>query len=212
MQFALATARIGVFEWEPGTDRLSWSSTTTGLGLSIEQAPATGRAFLEIVHPDDRGDLLESRERAIREGIDAETEFRIVAPDGVVHWVHAHGRTVFDADGKPLRVIGVNADVTPRKSLEEQLRTAQVQVARMKVLRATMRTVQDIVSNALTSLQMFRFIAEQHVSPASLQQFDQIITDTAARLKALGDLNEVVETEMVMGPGIVYDSASRDRT
>ena len=142
MRFALAAARMGVFEWDPNSDLLTWSSTTTGLGLSLEEAPTSGRAFFEFVHPDDRPALRETRDRALSDRTDAVSEFRIISPDGVIHWVQAHGRVVYDMDGKPLRVLGINSDITHRKSLEEQLREAHLEVARLNVLKATMRTVQ----------------------------------------------------------------------
>ena len=204
VRFALEAARMGVFEWDPDSDVLTWSSSTTGLGLSLEEAPTSGRAFFERVHPDDRAALRENRARAIRDQTDAISEFRILSPNGAVHWVQAHGRVVYDTDGKPLRVLGVNADITHRKSLEEQLREAHVHVERLSVLKATMRTVQDIVNNALMSLQQFRFDAEQHVSPTSLELFDQIIDETTAKLKALADLEHVVETDLAIGTGISY--------
>ena len=205
VRFALDAARMGVFEWDVNSDVLTWSSET-GLGLSPEEAPASGRAFFEHVHPDDRSALGEIRDRALREGADAVSEFRTISSDGVVHWVHAHGRVVHDVDGKPLRVLGVNTDITYRRSLEEQLREAHVQVERLRILKATMRTVQDIVSNALMSLQLFRVEAEPHVSSQSLDLFDRIISETAAKLKALGDLEHVTETDMEMGAGIDYQS------
>lgn len=68
----------------------------------------------------------------------------------------------------------------------------------------TMRTVQDIVGNALMSLQLFRLDAEQHVSAVSLALFDRVIDEMASKLRALGDLEHVVETDMVVGPGIRY--------
>jgi PAS domain S-box-containing protein len=208
VQFALAAARIGVFEWDPNSDALTWSSSTTGLGVSVEEGPTSGRAFFELVHPEDRSAIREVRTRALRDRTDAISEFRILLPSGVVHWVHAHGRVVDDADGKPLRVLGVNTDVTHRKSLEYQLQEAQVQVARLNVLKATMRTVQDIVNNALMSLCLFRNEAEPHVSPPSLQLFDDIINETVSKLRALGDLDHVAETDMVIGTGISYQSNS----
>jgi hypothetical protein len=75
----------------------------------------------------------------------------------------------------------------------------QLQAERLSVLRMTMRTVQDIVSNALMSLYMFRIEAEPSVSPQSLEQFDRIIAETAAKLKATADLDHVAETQMAMG-------------
>jgi PAS domain S-box-containing protein len=203
MQFALAAAQMSVFEWDASSDVLTWFSTT-GLGLNLEEAPTSGRAFFELVHPDDRQAVGESRARAISDRTDAVSEFRIIPSDGAIRWVRAHGRTVYDTDGKPLRILGVNADITDRKSLEEQLSKAHVQIARLRVLKATMRTVQDIVGNALMSLYMFRTEAAPSVSPQSLESFDRIVADTADRLKAIGDLEQVTETDMVLGPGVEY--------
>jgi PAS domain S-box-containing protein len=206
VRFALAAARMGVFDWDPTSDVLRWSSSTTGLGLSLEQAPTSGRAFFELVHPDDRLALRETRARALLDRTDAVSEFRIVGPDGGVHWVQGHGRVVYDASGEALRVVGVNTEITHRKSLEEQLRAAHVEVARLHVLKATMRTVQDIVGNALMSFQLFRFDAEPYVPAQSLKEFDQLITTTAKKLRALGDLDRVIETKMAVGTGIAYPS------
>ena len=81
---------------------------------------------------------------------------------------------------------------------------AQLQAGQLRTLKATMRTVQDIVGNALMSLYLFRMEAEPNVSPDSLKLFDDIVADTSAKLKALGDLTFVTETDMSMGPGIAY--------
>jgi hypothetical protein len=86
---------------------------------------------------------------------------------------------------------------------------AHLQAEQVRVLRTTMRTVQDIVSNALMSLYLFRIEAEPNVSSESLALFDEIIADTAAKLKAIGDLEHFAETPMVMGMGIDYEE---DRT
>jgi hypothetical protein len=69
-----------------------------------------------------------------------------------------------------------------------------------------MRTVQDVVSNALMSLYLFRMEAEPKVSPESLELFDQIIAETAAKLKAIADLETFGETPMAAGMGVDYQS------
>jgi PAS domain S-box-containing protein len=213
VRFALAAARIGVWEWDPNSDSMRCSSTWASVfRIGPEDVPTTGRAFFELVHPEDRQSLGNATERAMRERIDLNTEFRSISSDGAIHWVESHGRVAYDTDGNPLRVLGVNMNISERKSLEEQLRVARDQAERLRTLKATMRTVQDIVGNALTGLQLFRFHAEQHVPPRSLEQFDRIVTETADRLKALGDLDQVVETEMGMGTGIVYPSTPRENT
>jgi hypothetical protein len=96
----------------------------------------------------------------------------------------------------------VDRVVARQRSHEQQLRAEQ-----LRVLRMTMRTVQDIVGNALMSLYMFRAEAEPSVSHQSLALFDHIIADTAERLKKIGDLETVAETRMSAGMGIEYQSS-----
>jgi hypothetical protein len=99
----------------------------------------------------------------------------------------------------------VDRVVARQRSHEQQLHAEQ-----LRVLRMTMRTVQDIVGNALMSLYMFRAEAEPSVSHQSLALFDHIIADTAERLKKIGDLEAVAETRMSAGMGVEYQSSPHD--
>jgi hypothetical protein len=72
----------------------------------------------------------------------------------------------------------------------------------------TMRTVQDIVNNALNQLQLVRLEAEPHVSQDVLTVFDKTIQGTAAKLTELGDLETYVETQMGAGPGLASSAPS----
>jgi hypothetical protein len=105
-------------------------------------------------------------------------------------------------DGRPLRILGVNIDISQRKSLEEQLLEADRQADRLRVLQMTMRTVQDIVNNNLNQLQLLRLEAEGHVATDTLDHFDKTIRDTAAQLTALGNMTVFAETPMASGPGL----------
>ena len=204
---ALAAARMGIWEWDLNSDAVRWSTATVlAHGLTLETVPTSGRAAFELVHPDDRQHHQEVCDRAIRDGTDLFAEYRIVAADAV-HWVQSRGRVTYDAAGKPCRMLGVNIEISDQKLLEEKLLQANVQGERLRILKATMRTVQDIVNNALMSLHMFRAEAEPNVSPQALELFDRIVRETAAQLKTLGDLEHVTETQMAMGPGIEYQSS-----
>ena len=78
------------------------------------------------VHPDDREATLDKTRRSI-EGEDSayDTEFRIVLPDGRLRYIEAHGRLHRDAQGHPLRLIGLNRDVTAERQTQENLRLAE---------------------------------------------------------------------------------------
>jgi hypothetical protein len=109
-----------------------------------------------------------------------------------VRWISGAGRIRLDTQGEPVRGVGISLDVT------------DLRIEQLRVLRMTMRTVQDIVSNALMSLYEFREEAEPHVSTRALELFDHIIADTAQRLQTIGDLENVAEKPMVIGMGIDY--------
>jgi PAS domain S-box-containing protein len=123
--FALASARMGVWDIDVATDQLNWSETMAPLfGLSMTTVPTTLEQALQLVHPDDRADVAGSMERGVSNHRDWVMEFRAVWPDGSTHWLHGHGRASYDADGVPLRVLGITMDIDQRKALEEQLHQA----------------------------------------------------------------------------------------
>jgi PAS domain S-box-containing protein len=55
-----------------------------------------------------------------------EADWRVVWPDGTIHWLAGRATVEMDAAGKPLRMLGVNIDVTDRKLAEEALRRSEV--------------------------------------------------------------------------------------
>ena len=84
----------------------------------------------------------------------------------------------------------------------------ELQEERLRVLRATMMTVQDIVNNFLNNLALFRLEAEDKsaLSESSLQAMDSLIQETSAKLNALGELRGTPEKPMAGGlVGIDYE-------
>ena len=79
---------------------------------------------------------------------------------------------------------------------------AQLQAEQLRVLRVTMRTVQDIVNNNLNQLQLLR------VQEETLTLFDETIHDTAAQLTALGNMEVFAEKPMASGPGLDVSASS----
>jgi hypothetical protein len=91
----------------------------------------------------------------------------------------------------------VDRIVARQRTQEAQLRAEQ-----LRVLRVTMRTVQDIVNNNLNKLQLLRLEAEGHVPDETLTLFDETIRDTAAQLTALANMEAFAEKPMASGPGL----------
>ncbi len=127
LTLALASARAGTFDWNVRTGGICWSPETYQIyGLLPEGGPVSDARWLDTIHPDDRGPLLARRAAAFAgRKVDLSAEFRVVHPDGTVHWVMANGRVAYGDDGTPARVVGLYIDVTERKRLEDALRHSQ---------------------------------------------------------------------------------------
>jgi len=104
-----------------------------------------------------------------------------------------------------LLLVGLVLDLT--RIRRERDRTIELQDQRLRVLRATMRTVQDIVNNFLNNLLLFRLEAEESkaLSDSSLELLDSLITETGDKLKTLGDVDSTREVSLAEGlTGIDY--------
>ena len=89
--------------------------------LPGEVTPATSAEFMALVHEADRAGLAAQIDRATRDGV-LTAEFRIVLPGGEVRWVSSRGRCLYDPDGTPSAMTGVDLDITERKRDEERIR------------------------------------------------------------------------------------------
>ncbi|MEO7715664.1 MAG: diguanylate cyclase [Capsulimonas sp.] len=88
-------------------------------GLSPDAA-FTRADYLGAVHPDDRAYVQESMQATLEAARYTEAEFRVVWPDGSIHWLSARGSAIFGDDGQPVGVSGVMHDITDRKWAEAQ--------------------------------------------------------------------------------------------
>lgn len=119
------------------------TSTKNPSTIINSQTPRIGTLadFLTYVHPPDR-DLLEN---AIAQTINScnefESEFRLTAPSGNIHWIYAKGLLIRDLDGNGVRLSGVDIDITRRKQEEERLRLSEERL--QIVARATNDAVWD---------------------------------------------------------------------
>ncbi len=122
----LPAARMGGWERDLGTGRMSWSEHMHEIfGCTAEAMPTTQEELLVMVHPDDRM-LIENNNRRLRDNrLPMGLELRIHWPDGSQHWLATRSEVVREADGTPIRVTGIAMDITERKRIEDELRQSQ---------------------------------------------------------------------------------------
>ena len=104
--------------------------------------------------------------------------------------------------GVAIIFVGLAVDLSNRR----RRRQTELAAQRLRVLKATMRTVQDIVNNLLNNIQLFRMDAEGALPEETLKQLDAVVEEAASQIRALGNLDEVKEKQMALGVGIDYTS------
>ncbi|HEV7475149.1 MAG TPA: PAS domain-containing protein [Pyrinomonadaceae bacterium] len=138
---AMNAAQMGTWEWTIGDETAKWSDETKRIfGRSPSEPEGTNEEFYSWIHPDDRLSVEQAIERAVHEGSPYETEFRILLPDGGIRWVRGKGNVLRDETGNPLRMVGLNADITEQKKAQEALRESEVRLARAEAFSLVMLT------------------------------------------------------------------------
>ncbi len=125
LRLAQDAAGIGVFAWNLETGVNTWTPKMEQLyGLPVGAFARTQPAWENLVHPEDRAGAVELVKQAFETGAPTEGEWRVVWPDGSVHRLSALWQVFKDAEGTPVRMTGVNIDITDRRAAEERLQRA----------------------------------------------------------------------------------------
>lgn len=122
LRLSQEAGHIGSYDWGIGGGPNLWSDEQCRL-YGIE--PSNGRSipievWRNIMHPEDLPVVEQKIAEIIETGGSGEIEHRIRGPNGV-RWIYSRGHIVSE-QGKPTRLIGINMDITERRTLEDDLR------------------------------------------------------------------------------------------
>jgi PAS domain S-box-containing protein len=192
-------ARLGSWHWDMASGKLTWSDELYRIcGLQPGEFGGTLEAFLECVHPEDRGRVRESLDRAVEEQLPFSFDHRIVRPDGEVRTLQARGEVIVDGGGQPAALSGTGQDITERKAIEDELRHSRELLmhevaARQRALRQLedwredersriAREVHDELGGALTALKMGlrRARRVEHMPAAGQALLDELAAEIDA--------------------------------
>lgn len=124
LQYAETVGKIGVFDWDIKTGALVWTAQMEEIfGIPGGSFEGDITHWKKRLHPDDAALVLNTLDTLIhqREPI-FKQDYRIVHPNGEVHWISVQGAFEYDQDGSAARMIGVGTDITEQKRTEEQSR------------------------------------------------------------------------------------------
>jgi len=122
LNLATATAQLGIWDWDIVNNELVWDDRMFELyGVRKEDFGGAYEAWLNGVHPDDLARCNEATVRALRDEAAYDIEFRVRWANGTTRNVKATGQVIRDAQGKPVRMIGINQDITERTRADAEL-------------------------------------------------------------------------------------------
>lgn len=138
LRAAIAATGTGTFRWDIRTDSIMGDEAMNTLfGLPPLRTVYSLEDFIERVHPNDRDPLTDLINQCVESKSDFDMEFRVVWPDGSVHWLDDKAKMFYDEDGAPLYMTGACIDVTARKQSSEELQRARDEAIRASRAKST---------------------------------------------------------------------------
>lgn len=121
LEFMLAASGTGFWEWDIVSGDLEWSEAIFQQhGLDPAAGAPDYEAYIQTIHPEDRERFQDALRSAIDRRAPFNLDFRILWPDGSVHWTHGAARLILDGDGRPVRMLGTGQDITERRRVEDE--------------------------------------------------------------------------------------------
>jgi PAS domain S-box-containing protein len=191
LRLAQQAARIGAFDWNAKTEVDTWTPELERMyGLPPGGFARTLRAWEDLIHPDDRADAVARMKHALESFQPTEGEWRVIWPDGSVHWLFGRWQAFPDEAGRAATMTGVNIDVTERKRLERE--TVEASDSEMRRIG---HDLHDGVGQQLTALGLFTASLQLELQK-SAPQFSQ-------PFKKIGnELQEIIRQIRVLSHGL----------
>jgi PAS domain S-box-containing protein len=209
LRLALRAAGIGTFDWHVPSGRVTWTEEEEAL-FGVEPGAFEGRieGWARRVLDDDRaameramGECMRRREREM------DFAFRIRRPDGEVRWIEGSAEFFYGEDGTPLRMVGVNVDVTERVLLDRAERAARAAAEEANRVKSEFLAVMSHeLRTPLNAIGGYAELIELGIrGPVTEAQRKDLQRIQHSQKHLLGLINEVLNYTRVEGGALTYD-------
>ena len=150
MALAQKIARLGSWVHNMSTNEIRMSNETHRIFETTPQAfQGTYKAFLKLIHPDDRQRVDASRQESLRTGKGHQVEYRVPLSDNSNRVIYEESKVFLDDLDNPLKARGIVQDITERKKVEKALRHSERELSIAQKIGKMGNWVYDIETDEL---------------------------------------------------------------
>jgi len=197
-ELAINSAHIGIWDWHIKNNTLLWDKNMFDLfGIKHEGFDFRYESWMQLIHPDDQLCLESEIQNAIEFHRPFRSEFRINHPSAGVKCIRIFANVIEDKEGKPVRMIGVNWDITERKILERKLNEAKDKAETSDRLKSSfLANISHEIRTPLHGIIGFaQILKENEISEAERMQFLDIIVDSGNKLMNI--ISNIIDISML---------------
>ncbi|MGZ8214574.1 MAG: sensor histidine kinase [Methylosarcina sp.] len=193
MKLAANAAELRLWEWDIVYDQIWSSDSTLALYGLDESRTISSESFFNIIYEEDRERVRFAIANSLAGNGDYECEFRIIMPDGHLHWFNSRGRIDFDDLRQPLRMQGVTIDITSRKKAKlevQQQRNELIHLSRVTLLGELSGSLAHELNQPLTAILSNAQAAQRFLArdKEDLAEVENILNDIVAEDRRAGEI------------------------
>ncbi|MEH2332662.1 PAS domain S-box protein [Nostoc sp.] len=217
LRLTLEFNHIGIWDWNVQTGEVIWNDNHYRLlGLEPEISAASYQLWRDRVHPEDVDRIEQAVSNALAQHINFQGEYRVIFPDGRVHWLTGKGRGVYNEAGKPVRMLGIIIDTSSRQQAEAALQESEARFQAFMNNSPVLAWITDTDGRVLylnqTYLRTFKLLPEQVIGQSISDLYpDEIARQHFDHIQTITQTNQVIEVievaprpDGILGEFLVY--------
>jgi PAS domain S-box-containing protein len=178
LEMAQTGAVMGIWERDVQSGQSRFNDEWLSMfGFPAGGGPVSQEDCFARIHPEDRRRIEMETEVAIAWESRFDSEFRVVWPDGSLHWISGKGQLLRDAAGTPVTFLGIGIDTTVRRQSEAAIAEAATFLQVVIDSSPNMIFVVDGTGKCI--------LANRHAAAFYGTPSGQIFTDAASRVEAI---------------------------
>jgi two-component system, cell cycle sensor histidine kinase and response regulator CckA len=132
LQLAIHAGGVGTYDWDLQSGKIIWNEHMERFfGFAPGSFDGTWDSMIARVHPDDVARLNEEVAVSRQRRVPGTLDWRVVWPDGSIHWLSGRGEYYFNEAGEAMRMRGAAVDITATKRAEEERIKAEERYRRL---------------------------------------------------------------------------------